>query len=189
MKSLKQVWAAAQRSSLLTEKARIRDNSYPGCENPLFLVELFLESLGIFLDIALHLIAEALAALVFAAGERIFELAQQILLLIAQVLRHLNVHREEQITLGRAAQLLNALRADAEGRALLRTRRNAVLHRALKRRDVDIAAQRRLRKADRHIAVQIVAVALEDLVRTHRADHIQVLSLMGYGEKVKKVQR
>ena len=75
-----------------------------------------------------------------------------------------------------AAHGLDAAAAQAELGAGLRLRRNADRHFAFQRRHRQFGAQRRLRKADRQFAVQVVAVALEDRMLAHVHFHIQIAS-------------
>src|SRR5258708_3253186 len=73
-------------------------------------------------------------------------------------------HFAQQVARIARAHALDAFAAQPEDLPRLRLGRDLDLGRALERGDLDLPAERRLREADRHLAVQIVPVALEDPV-------------------------
>src|SRR5512134_378172 len=79
-----------------------------------------------------------------------------------------------QIAGARRAHALDALAAQAEHPPGLRLRRNLHGRLAVEGGDVDLAAQRGDGEADRHLAMQVVAVALEDRVLAQVDDDVEV---------------
>ena len=45
---------------------------------------------------------------------------------------------------------------------------------AIQRRHLDFGPERRLHEIDRHLAEEIIAIALENFMRSHVQDHVQV---------------
>src|SRR5690606_12947576 len=115
------------------------------------------------------------------AGERGLELVQQLALRGGQVDRGFHHHLAVQIARGAAAHRLHALVAQAEDPAGLGLGGDADLGFAAEGRHAHRVPERRLREADRHFAVQVVAVALEDVVRTHAHFDIQIARLGARG--------
>src|SRR5687767_2412652 len=116
----------------------------------------------------LHLVEPALGARVVARAILLadaFELAQKLTLALGQADRRFDHYVAEEVAGLAAAHALDALGLEAEGLAGLGLRRYADLRRAVERRDGDIAAERRGGDGDRHLAVQVVVVALEHGVR------------------------
>ena len=95
-----------------------------------------------------------------AAGA-FFELAQQLLLALGEAHRRLHYHVAHQVAVHMAAHVLDALAAQAEDLAALCFGGDLQARHAFQRRDLDLAAERRGGDADRHLAVQVVVVALE----------------------------
>src|SRR5690242_2519202 len=112
-----------------------------------------------------------------ATGEGGFELFEQLLLLARQAHRRLHHHAADQVPVPAAAHRLYAAPAQAQLMAGLRLRRDGDFHLALQRGHRQLRAQRRLREADRHLAVQVVAVALEDRVLAHAHFHVEITRL------------
>src|SRR5690606_21696199 len=101
------------------------------------------------------------------AGERGLELVQQLALRGGQVDRGFHHHLAVQVARGAAAHRLHALVAQAEDPAGLGLGGDADLGFAAEGRHAHRVPERRLRVAERHFAVQVVAVSLEEVVRTH----------------------
>src|SRR5690606_21102579 len=113
-------------------------------------------------------------ALAVLAGEGGLELLQQLALLGGQVDRGLDHDPAVQVTRRAAAHRTHALATQAEGLAGLGLGGDADFRFATEGRHVDHIAQRRLRDADRHFAVQVVAIAVEDRMLAHAHFHIEV---------------
>src|SRR4249919_213131 len=101
------------------------------------------------------------------AHEGRLELLQQLALFVRQVDRRFHEHLAVQVARRAAAHRTHAAIAHAEHLATLRFGGHAQFDLAAQRRNADRVAQRRLRDAHRYFAMQVVAVALEDLVRAH----------------------
>src|SRR5690606_1849156 len=108
------------------------------------------------------------------ADEGGLELFQQLALLGGQVDRRLHHRLAVQVARRTAAHGPDALVAQPEQLAGLGLGRDPQLDFAVQRRHPDDVAERRLRDPDRHFAVQVVAVALEDRVRAHPHLDVQV---------------
>src|SRR5690606_17825068 len=98
------------------------------------------------------------------AAEGRLELLQQLALRGGEVDRRLDHHPAVQVAWRAAAYRTHALAAQAEGLAGLGLGRDADLRLAAEGQHVDRVAQRRLRDPDRHLAVQVVAIAGKDVV-------------------------
>ena len=121
------------------------------------------------LEELLHAVEEAalLGRVVGAVGaaETVLELAQQLLLILVELHRGLHHHLAQQVAGGAAAHRLDALAAQAEELAGLCLGRNLQFHPAIQGRHLQLATERGVDEVDRHLAVQVLAVALEDMVR------------------------
>ncbi|ELA00912.1 NAD-specific glutamate dehydrogenase [Cupriavidus sp. HMR-1] len=116
---------------------------------------------------ALHLVEPGLllrAVTRTALVHRAVELAQDVLLGLGQLDRRLHVHMHVEVARISGTHTLDALAAQAERLAGLGAFRHRETGPAAQRRHFDIAAQRRRGERDRHLAVQVVAVALEHRV-------------------------
>ena len=71
-------------------------------------------------------------------------------------------------------QVGHAASTHAHVAAVLRALGNLDVHRSVDARNLELGAQRRLRKANRNHALQVVAMALEKVMRTHRQHNVQV---------------
>src|SRR6185437_5621200 len=107
-------------------------------------------------------------------GEGGFELFQQLALLAGQAHRRFHHHPAEQIAGATAAHRFHPLPAQPEHMPALGFRWNADGRLAIQRGHFDVRAERRLRKTHRHFAVQVIALALENLVLAHMHFHVQI---------------
>src|SRR5262245_35741608 len=107
-------------------------------------------------------------------GQRAVELSKQVFLLRVQVDRGLDHHPAEEIAGRTPAHRTDALLAQAENAAGLRSGRDLDCGLPLERRDVDAASERRGHETDRDLAGQVRAVALKDRVLAHRDLDIEV---------------
>src|SRR6266705_1429088 len=98
------------------------------------------------------------------------ELAQQLLLPPGELHRRLDRDMAIEIAVHAASHSLDALVAQAEHLAALGFRRNLDLRLTVERRDLDFAAERGDRKRNRHLAMQIAVLALENRMWL-QADH------------------
>src|SRR5688572_11228430 len=113
-------------------------------------VELALEELPYLVEPALG--ARVVASAVGAADR--LELAQKLALALGELNRRLDHHVTEEVTGHLAAHALDALALEAERLAALRLGGNADARRAIERRDLDLAAERRGGNRDRHFAME-----------------------------------
>src|SRR5690606_24099935 len=111
------------------------------------------------------------------ADEGRFQLVQQLALLVGQVHRRLDHHLAVKVAGGAAAYRLHALVAQAEDLAGLGFGGDADLGLAAEGGHAGDVAQRGLGDADRHLAVQVVAVALEDRVLANADFDIEIAGL------------
>ena len=56
--------------------------------------------------------------------------------------------------------------------------RDVVAHLAVHRRDIDVRAERRVRKGDRHLAEEIAPVSREDGVRPHPHRDVEIVPVL-----------
>src|SRR3990170_3406686 len=128
---------------------------------------LLLEVLPEVLDLGEEAFRDRAVAPALAAGG--LELAQQLLLPLRQADRGLDHDLDIHVAAGRRAQHRHALAAQAEPLAGLGSGRNIDAGAAaVDRRHVDGAAERGRAHGNRHAAVDVGAVALEQAVRGHR---------------------
>src|SRR5690606_30347050 len=106
--------------------------------------------------------------------ESLFKLTQQFLLLFVQAYRRLDLNVTIQVTGVTGTQALDPLATQAEGLAHLSTFRDGDFTSSSQRRHLNGAAQGGGRKGDGQLAMQILAVTLEDSVRLDADFHIQV---------------
>ena len=102
------------------------------------------------------------------------ELAQQFLLALGQIGRCLHDDVTMQIAVGVCTHAFDALAAQAEDFTALGFGGNLDAGFAIQSWYLDLATQRRSGEADRHFAMQVVAVALKDAVLFDMDFHIQV---------------
>ena len=110
------------------------------------------------------MVEEGFFALVFPARNRTFKLAQQLLLPVGQLARHLHAHGYIQIALARTAQVLDALALNAENGSGLGALGHGVANGLIQGGHVDFRAQRGLGEGHRNLAVQVEVLALKELV-------------------------
>ncbi len=103
-----------------------------------------------------------------------FQFLEQFLLALGQVDWGFHHDMALQVAVYAAAHSLDALAAQAEHLAGLGFRRDLDLGVAVQRRDLDFATQRCRGEADRHFAVQVVMVALENRVCFDLDHHVEV---------------
>src|SRR5690606_29463152 len=94
--------------------------------------------------------------------ERLLELVQQRLLALAQADRGLDDHPAQQVAGIAALHRAHALAAQAKQLSTLGLGRYLELDPTFERRRVDLAAKRRGRERDRHLAIEVVAFTRED---------------------------
>src|SRR5690606_10004548 len=109
-----------------------------------------------------------------AAGDRLVEAPQRLLLIRGEVDRCLHLDAAEQIAVTRRAHGANALALHPEDLARLRLGRDFQRDMPVERRHLDRPAEGRRREADRHLARQVLAFATEDRVRLHRDVDVQI---------------
>ena len=102
------------------------------------------------------------------------EFLQLGLLFGRQARRHLDLDAHVQIAMAVALQVFHALALDAERRMRLRAGGDFDDRPAIERRHFNFRAERGLNKTHRHLAKQIVAVALENFMRLEVQHHVKV---------------
>src|ERR1700682_2896951 len=102
------------------------------------------------------------------------KLAQQLFLPRGQLHRRFDRDMAEEVAIATAAYAFDALSPQSKDLSCLRFRGDLDFGVAVQRRDLDFAAHGRGRKTDRHLAVKIVVLALEDRMLLQVHDHIEV---------------
>src|SRR5713101_7297779 len=102
------------------------------------------------------------------------ELAKQFPLSLDQIDRSLDNDVAKQIALFPAAYAANAFAAQPEYLSRLGLGGDPDPCRTVQRRDFDVSAESRRREADRHLAMQVVMVALEHRVRLDLDLHVEI---------------
>src|SRR5687767_6223949 len=110
----------------------------------------------------------------FLFRQRRGELLQQFLLFLAEPLRRHDLDGDQQIAVAAAGYVGHALAAQLEGGAGLRAFGNLDRLVAVETRHLDLAAERERRECQRHGAMQIVAVALKELVLTDEDHDVEI---------------
>ena len=110
------------------------------------------------------------------ALQRLAELFKQLALTLVQVDRRFHRYPAHQVASRATAHWGHALAAQAEQLAGLGALGNLQLDPTIEGRHFQLATQRRIGEADRHLAVQVLAVTLEDRMLTDVDHHIQVAS-------------
>src|SRR5450755_2076775 len=104
----------------------------------------------------------------------LLQLAQQLLLAVGEAHRGLHHHLAQEVARIGRAHALDALAAQAKHLPRLGLGRHLDLGRAVERGNLDLAAERRLGEADGHLAVEVVAIALEDAMGLQVHDDVEV---------------
>src|SRR5262245_35791937 len=112
--------------------------------------------------------------LVLLLGQCGGQLFEQLLLFLGQLPRRADPHRHQQITTPTSADIRQPVAANAERRSGLRARGNREWFVAVERGDANLSPERQRREVQRHLAVEIVAVALKELVLLHVDDDVEV---------------
>src|SRR6266700_3072425 len=114
-------------------------------------------------------------AMSFAVGlaDRL-ELAKQLPLSVGQVYRRFDDDVAEQIAVFTAAHAANALASQAEYLSRLGLGGDSDLRRTVQRGNFDLSAERRRRETDRHLAVQVVVVALKNRMGLDLDLHVKI---------------
>src|SRR5690606_25463832 len=105
---------------------------------------------------------------------QLFEFAQQFLLAFSQRDRRFDHDVAEQVACIARTHALDALAAQTEGLAGLRTLRQREGSLAVERGHFDLATERRLGKGNRNLAMQVVAFALEYRMLLDADFHVEV---------------
>src|SRR6266700_3660464 len=132
---------------------------------------------SLFSEELLDLVHPGLRARVVALGVLLadrLEFAQQLPLLLGQIDRSLDDDVAQQIALLPAAHAANAFAAQPEYLSRLGLGGDPDPCRTVQRRDFDVSAEGRRREADRHLAMQVVVVALEHGVGLDLDLHLEV---------------
>src|SRR5690606_12285093 len=108
------------------------------------------------------------------ALKRATEFFEHFTLALAQVDRRFYRHSAQQVACRTTTHRRHTLAAPAELLAGLSPFGDVQLDPAIQGRHFQLAAQRRVGEADRHLAIQMLAVALEDRVLTHVDHHVQI---------------
>ena len=104
-----------------------------------------------------------LAAVVFA--KRVAECLQKLFLLRVKVLRGFNRDGYDRVALALGVYVGNTLSFHSEGGSGLRTLRNfELIGSAAEGGNVDLCAKSRLNEGNRYLALDVIAVTLEDLI-------------------------
>src|SRR5207245_11451999 len=104
---------------------------------------------------------------VAALAEGLVQLLEQLALVLGELDRRLDLHVAVQIAGVARAHAFDALAAQPERLAVLRPLGQFDLSLAAQRRHLDATAQCRRRERHGYRAVEVVAIALEDLVLLH----------------------
>src|SRR3989338_3801649 len=108
------------------------------------------------------------------AEQRLAELLEQFTLASIEVDWRFHRHPAHQVARATAAHRRHALATQTEQLAGLGAFRDFQLDPAIQGRHFQLATQGRIGEADRHFAIQVLAVALENCVLAHIDHHVQV---------------
>ena len=111
---------------------------------------------------ALQFVEKALALGLRGLAGGVLELAEQVFLLFGELRRRFDDDGDKLVAARLIANIRNALAAQTEDGTGLRALGDGVAHLAVERRHLDRRAKRRLREGDRHLAMDVRAVARED---------------------------
>src|ERR1700733_8007110 len=102
------------------------------------------------------------------------ELTKQLALRLAELLRRLHHHLPHQIPTAMLIEMRNTFAAQAELLARLRSLLDAERGISLKRRYLNLIAQRKLGKGYEDDAIKVIAIAFEELVRLYRQHNVKI---------------
>ena len=102
------------------------------------------------------------------------QLSHQVALGAAHLLRNLHDHFDDKVALALVVQVGNAAPSDAQFLAALRALGNLEADRAVDAGNVNLRAQGGLREADGNDAVEVVADALEEVVRADGENDVKI---------------
>ncbi len=117
---------------------------------------------------------EALADGAFLAAAELGEFLELGFLRGRQMRRDFDVDSHVQIAVAVALNVFDAFAFEAEHGAWLCSGRDANAGLAIEGGDLDFRAERRLDEVDRHLAQEIIAIALKDFMWSHVQNHVQV---------------
>src|SRR6266508_4448204 len=113
---------------------------------------------------------------------RLLELLQQVLLVVGQPLRHLHVHRDQQVAVATLPR--RALPTDPEGPARLCAGGDLERHRPVQSGNVDVRTQGRLRERDGEREGEITSLPTEQLVGRDVHDDVQITGRSARGSRL-----
>src|SRR6266404_3890185 len=115
---------------------------------------------------------EALADGAFLAAAELGEFLELGFLRGRQMRRNFDIDAHVQVAMTVALNVFNAFAFEPEHGARLCARRDTDAGLAIERRDLDFRPEGRLDKVDRHLAQKIIAIALENFMRSNVEHHI-----------------
>src|SRR4030095_2408094 len=107
-------------------------------------------------------------------GQRFGELLEQLPLLFRKLLRCRDLHGHQEIAAPTPRYIGHALAADAERTSGLRAGWNGERFLAVERGNLNLTTERQRGEVKRDLAVEIVAIPLEERVLLNVNDHVQV---------------
>src|SRR5208283_3297983 len=122
----------------------------------------------------LHLVEQAAGGGSVLDGQRVSELAQQLSLNACELFWCLDGHLHDEISATALVEMGHALRAKTKFLPALCAFRNLQHGRTFERGYLHLGAERRLRERDGQDAMQVIAIALEELVRLDREHDVQI---------------
>src|SRR6266852_17669 len=102
------------------------------------------------------------------------QIPEQLFLAFGQMPWGFHEHRDQQITVSCAAQAGHAFAGNPDDFATLNAPLQVMLNRAVQSRNFDLATQGGLAKRNRHLANQVRAVALEELMLANAQKDIEI---------------
>ena len=110
----------------------------------------------------------------FSCGSVARELFEQPLLILRELLRDRDARDDVKVSVAAPVHVRHALAAQLEARAGLRAGGDVDVLAAVERRHLHAAAERERREADRHLAVEVVLLAMEERVLLHVDDDVEI---------------
>src|SRR6266571_4611883 len=126
-----------------------------------------------FLDLIHPRLGAGVVSIAVRLADRL-ELAQQLPLSVGQVYRRFDDDVAEQVAVFPTAHAANALAAQPKYLPGLSLGRDSDLRRAVQRGNFDLSAERRRRETDRHLAVQVVVIALKNRMGLDLDLHVEI---------------